>query len=100
MPISAICSNDGQESVIKISGRFDFGEHQAFKTACDACDSAQKYTLDLRATEYVDSSALGMLLILRDKVGGDKSRVKILNANSEVKKVLSIANFEKLFTII
>ncbi|RLA19459.1 MAG: anti-anti-sigma factor [Gammaproteobacteria bacterium] len=100
MPISAVCSNNGQEAVIKIAGRFDFGEHQAFKTACDACTTAQKYTLDLRATEYVDSSALGMLLILRDKVGGDKGRVKILNASPEVKKVLTIANFEKLFTVI
>lgn len=100
MPISAICSNDGQEAVIKIAGRFDFGEHQAFKAACDSCTAAQKYTLDLRAAEYVDSSALGMLLMLRDKVGGDKARVKILNASPDVKKVLTIAKFEKLFTII
>jgi anti-anti-sigma factor len=100
MPISAICSSNGQEAIIKITGRFDFSEHQAFKAACDSCSSVQKYTLDLRATEYVDSSALGMLLILRDKVGGDKARVKILNANPDVRKVLSIANFEKLFTVV
>lgn len=99
MPVSAICSKDGQEATIKISGRFDFGEHQAFKSACDSCATAQRYNLDLRAAEYVDSSALGMLLMLRDKVGGDRERVKILNATPEVKKVLTIAKFEKLFRI-
>ncbi len=100
MPISAIYSPNGQEAIIKITGRFDFSEHQAFKAACDGCTAAQTYTLDLRATEYVDSSALGMLLILRDKVGGDKERIKILNANPGVRKVLNIANFEKLFTVV
>lgn len=100
MSITASCSSDGAEALLKIAGRFDFGQHQEFKKACALCSTAQNYTIDMRATDYLDSSALGMLLILRDKVGGDKNRVKILNAKPDVKKVLTIAKFEILFTII
>jgi len=48
----------------------------------------------------VDSSALGMLLVLRDKVGNQQSAIKIINARPDVKKILTIANFDKLFTVI
>jgi HptB-dependent secretion and biofilm anti anti-sigma factor len=53
----------------------------------------------LISTEYVDSSALGMLLVLRDKVAGDKTAISIKNVRPEVMKILEIANFDKLFTL-
>jgi anti-anti-sigma factor len=53
----------------------------------------------LSATDYLDSSALGMLLILRDKVSGNKDLVVLKGAAADVKKILQIANFDKLFTI-
>jgi hypothetical protein len=40
-----------------------------------------------------------MLLILRDKVAGNKDSVVIKGATTDVKKILQIANFDKLFTI-
>jgi anti-anti-sigma factor len=56
--------------------------------------------VDLKDATYLDSSALGMLLLLRDHAGGDSSQVKIVNCNADVKKILSISNFEQLFTIV
>ncbi|HBF07468.1 MAG TPA: anti-anti-sigma factor, partial [Gammaproteobacteria bacterium] len=44
-------------------------------------------------------SALGMLLLLRDHAGGDTSHIEIVNCNNDVKKILTISNFEQLFTI-
>ena len=58
------------------------------------------YVVDLKDATYLDSSALGMLLLLRDHAGGDSSQVKIVNCNADVKKILSISNFEQLFTIV
>ncbi|MCK4841042.1 MAG: STAS domain-containing protein [Methylococcales bacterium] len=85
---------------INVSGRFDFGVHQEFRDATEqASQGVRNINMDMGNVDYVDSSALGMLLILRDKVGENKSAVKIINTNSEVKKILEIANFDKLFTL-
>lgn len=85
---------------IKINGRFDFGVHNDFREALNLIDSSVKQVeVDLASTEYLDSSALGMLLVLRDKVGIGQAVVKIKNAQNEVKKILEIANFDKLFSM-
>ncbi|MEL7399518.1 MAG: STAS domain-containing protein, partial [Pseudomonadota bacterium] len=57
------------------------------------------YTVDMGGTSYLDSSALGMLLLLRDHAGGDSADVKIVNCNQDVRKILTISNFEQLFKI-
>lgn len=85
---------------IKINGRFDFGVHNDFREATKLLDGGVKLIeVDLAGTDYMDSSALGMLLVLRDKMAGDKSAIRIKNARDEVKKILEIANFDKLFTL-
>lgn len=85
---------------IKITGRFDFGVHKEFRDATNQIVAGiNKIEVDLSATDYVDSSALGMLLLLRDKVSGDRDAVLIKGARTEVKKILEIANFNKLFTV-
>lgn len=85
---------------IKIHGRFDFGAHNEFRDATKLLDANVKtIEVDLAGTDYLDSSALGMLLVLRDKMSGDKSAIRIKNARDDVKKILEIANFDKLFTL-
>ena len=85
---------------IRIMGRFDFSVHNEFRQAIQLASSGVTKTIvDLSGTEYLDSSALGMLLVLRDKVGGGKEMVHITGSQSEVKKILAIANFDKLFTL-
>jgi anti-anti-sigma factor len=100
MSVNVELKSDVGELNIKISGRFDFSVHQEFRKATEKISSAVKQVIvDLRATDYVDSSALGMLLVLRDKIGSSKQNVRIINANPEVKKILEIASFDKLFTL-
>lgn len=85
---------------IKVSGRFDFGVHQNFRKAVEQITLKMKFiVVDLSATNYMDSSALGMLLVLRDKAMSNQQTVKLLNAKSDVRKILEIANFDKLFTL-
>lgn len=86
---------------IKISGRFDFSVHQDFRKATQQASSGvSAIVVDMSATDYVDSSALGMLLVLRDKVGENKEAISIKNPKPEVRKILDIANFDKLFTLV
>ncbi|HZX19301.1 MAG TPA: STAS domain-containing protein [Pseudomonas sp.] len=100
MAITSLPSSDGQELTILIQGRFDFGAHQEFRNAYERVNTTpQRYVVDLKDTTYLDSSALGMLLLLRDHAGGDSAQIRLLNCNPDVRKILAISNFEQLFQI-
>ncbi|PCH59975.1 MAG: anti-anti-sigma factor [Gammaproteobacteria bacterium] len=92
---------DEQGMYIRIRGHFDFNLHSDFKELLKKAkdSSTAKCTIDLGTTEDLDSSALGMLLLLRDAVGGEKSNVAIINSKPEIKAILNMANFEKMFHI-
>ncbi|OOZ34063.1 STAS domain-containing protein [Solemya velesiana gill symbiont] len=99
MPVSATESSDSSDVTIHVSGRFDFSCHQDFLEAYTAFPKGEKrYVVDLGETEYMDSSAMGMLLQLRE-YGDKESSVVLVNANEGVREVLRIANFDKLFRI-
>ncbi|KTC49821.1 anti-anti-sigma factor [Pseudomonas fluorescens ABAC62] len=100
MSVDSEVSLDGKKLTITIKGRFDFGSHQAFRDAYERFyKGPEVYVVDLKEATYMDSSALGMLLLLRDHAGGDEAQVKVSNANPDVRKILAISNFDKLFDI-
>ena len=100
MSIWSSASTDGRELTINIEGRFDFSAHQDFRESYEKAESdPEEYRVDMKETTYLDSSALGMLLLLRDHAGGDSANIKIVNCNADVKKILTISNFEQLFAI-
>ena len=100
MTIAAYTSSDGKAVTIDISGRFDFSMHREFRQVYEQDHvGATRYILNLRQTEYMDSSALGMLLLLREHAGGDRAHIKIVQCPLEVKKILTIANFDQLFCL-
>ncbi|NQD58450.1 STAS domain-containing protein, partial [Pseudomonas sp. CM25] len=73
MAVDTDISPDGKKLTIKIKGRFDFGKHQEFRKAYERISKPDSVVVDLSDATYIDSSALGMLLMLRDHVGGDDS---------------------------
>ncbi len=100
MAITSQASSDGQELTILIQGRFDFSTHQQFRNAYEEAGIApSRYVVDLRGATYLDSSALGMLLLLRDHAGGDQADIRLINCSQDVRKILAISNFEQLFSI-
>lgn len=100
MAISSNISDDGNELTIAIEGRFDFSAHQDFRNCYENLSKAPaSYLVDMHDTTYLDSSALGMLLLLRDHAGGDSASIRIVNCSPDVKKILTISNFEQLFSI-
>ena len=56
------------------------------------------YTIDLTEVNYLDSSALGMLLSLR-KFSNHQDCVEIVGAKESIKELLELSGFDKLFTI-
>ncbi len=97
-------SRDDNETVINIKGRFNFEMHSQFRAAYQGDTSGgskgRRFVINLTGTEYIDSSALGMLLLLREEAGTNESDIEITNARPEIRKILETANFQRLFKIV
>jgi anti-anti-sigma factor len=93
-------SPDGTTLTISPQGRFDFKLHREFRDAYTKVFSSPcRYVINLSGTDYLDSSALGMLLLLRVYAGGDQSDIHIVNCKPDVLTILRIANFHQLFKL-
>lgn len=94
---------DGKRAVACLSGRFEFSAHREFRETIDTAlqnKDVEEVVVDLANVDYVDSSALGMLLTLREKANGAKKKLALANPRGVVKQALQIAHFEKLFSIV
>jgi len=100
MSITCESSNEGRSVTIAISGCFDFNSVQEFRGAYMAIDGSKSTVeIDMRETEYMDSSALGMLLNMKKHLQSSDSAIRILNCKPQVKKILEISRFDKKFLI-
>lgn len=100
--MQASVSNNDNKTTIVLQGRFDFNAHREFREAVDKAmpEDSREIRVDLGGVDYLDSSALGMLLMLRDKARSVSKEVVLVNARGAPKQVLDIANFGKLFQLV
>ncbi|MEK6662467.1 MAG: STAS domain-containing protein [Pseudomonadota bacterium] len=87
---------------LTINGRFDFSIHRDFRANYEqilGASGVRELDVDLKGVDYVDSSALGMLLLLREKATTKNIQMKLVGAQSAVRQVLEVANFGRLFAI-
>ncbi|MDP2828391.1 MAG: STAS domain-containing protein [Sulfuricellaceae bacterium] len=95
-------TKEGGKTKVSLSGRFDFNSHREFRGAYEPALTdvlVREVEIDLGAVDYLDSSALGMLLLLREKATASQKSLSLTNCRGIVKQVLDVANFGKLFTI-
>lgn len=86
---------------IAVTGSFDISCYEQFNDSYREylSPSSNIFMIDMAQTTYMDSSALGMLLLLRDRTGGERSRVLLVNVGESVMEILKVANFNQLFNI-
>lgn len=88
----------GNQVTVTIQGRFDFNILQDFREAYSSMAGSDfDFTVDLAQTEYIDSSALGMLLNMKNHLGRDDCAISIRNCQPNLMKIFSIAHFDKKF---
>ena len=98
MSIKSSVSNDGREIFIRVEGRFDFSLNKPFRDAYGMVYAQKaRYQIDLRRTDYIDSAALGMLLLLRERAGGDAAQIRISGCRDNVRQILQVSRFHQLF---
>lgn len=93
-----------RDSVARITmiGRFDFQVHREFKDAYTPLLSnaaVREVEVEMSKVVYLDSSALGMLMLLNERVKEVNKSVTLLNVSNVVAQVLEVANFSKIFNI-
>lgn len=84
-----------------LKGNFTFADSSRFQVLLDDIKAVQpnEVTIDLSDTVYIDSAALGMLLVLKEATDEMKTKVIIAGARDQVLKVLKLSRFEELFTL-
>jgi len=93
----------GSETTLHLEGRFDFHSHRDFRLAAEqVVNSADSRSIlvNFAKVDYLDSSALGMLLLLREKAEAVRKTVSLAELKGTPKQVLEIANFGRLFRIL
>jgi len=91
---------DKHEITINVQGGFTYDLYREFRDAYRDAPMGTAYTLNLHKADYMDSSALGMLLVLREHAGGDSAKITINGCCGSLRKVFMIARFDELFKII
>lgn len=88
------------EFQIILSGRFDFSFLNEFRNVYEAAPTeTQRYVVDMRSVDMIDSSALGMLLKMKRSLSLADGDIQIINCSDNVEKILKIAKFDLMFTI-
>lgn len=83
---------------LHVSGKFDFRMVKEFHRVLER--TPQTWIVDLADAEYVDSSALGLLLLLREQVHGNTQRVQLRGLRGQPREVLLMARFDRLFKLV
>jgi anti-anti-sigma factor len=93
---------NGNKAVLSLRGRFDFTAHRDFRQSYEGIlqqPGVKRLELNLGSVDYIDSSALGMLLLLKESAEGAQRSVALTNCQGAVRRVLDMANFGKLFSL-
>ena len=93
----------GATGMVLLEGRFTFECHQAFKEATDPLldnPAVTEIRLDLAGISYMDSSSLGMLLVLREKAEVKGRAIVLVRPSPSVITILKVVQFGKIFQIL
>lgn len=87
-------------ATIHIKGHFNFDVNAEFRRVLkSASEGGCEVVIDMSMVDEIDSSALGMLLLLREQCGGNPNKIKIIKCRQDIYDVLMMANFQTMFDI-
>jgi HptB-dependent secretion and biofilm anti anti-sigma factor len=97
--MNIVSNQENNQITLTLSGRFDFNVHRDFRSSYEEAlkiSGIKKIILNMANVDYLDSSALGMLLLLNERARTNGAEVNISLCSDGVKKILEIANFSKI----
>ncbi len=97
MPI--ITHVDQETITIAVSGRFDGDLGNAFTHAYQSHSDIHHYQVDFSRVGSIDSSGIGLLLMLREHANKNRGRLEIINCTETMKTIFRAAKLDRLFAI-
>ncbi len=91
----------GDQVTLVLSGQFTSRDRGEFIKLIPSffISNSKSIVIDMAELSYMDSVGLGMLVSLRDEAGKKGIRASITNPAGEVKELLELACFDRLFAI-
>ncbi len=93
---------DGDSCRIKLKGKFTFADHKEFKKVFSSISEKtfKQLTLDISEVEYIDSAALGLLLLTKEEAEKNSVSLTIYKPHQQVQKMFKISRFYELFNVV
>ena len=92
-----------EPETLRLPSRFDYSFHRQFGemyTPLIESSVCKELVLDFSQVEYLDSSALGMMVLLQKKFSTNNRKIKIKGARGATDEILKMANMQKIFEFI
>lgn len=92
----------GDRVNLHLSGHFDIHSNTDFRNAFRPWlteEGVASLAVDLSDIPYMDSSGLGMLLLLRDRARAAGKSVVLTHCGPNLQRLLEIAHFDSIFRI-
>ncbi|MEO5333268.1 MAG: STAS domain-containing protein [Magnetococcus sp. YQC-5] len=95
MPITT--TTDNAVVTIHLAGSFDYKMRTEFRKSYADKPPGTIFEIDFSRVTSVDSSALGMLLVMREQHGGEQANISFVNCKPEIRHLFQISQFKDLF---
>jgi len=92
----------GDTFQMMVSDRFDSSSYMEFKNIVEQImsnKSIKTISVDVSSLDYMDSAAMGMLMLLDERAEAIKKTVTLISVPGRVADILKTANADKLFAI-
>ena len=98
-PIQGV-EKQGDACVVRLAGELDlYNAPQVRETLSEACDdSAERVVVDLSEVEFIDSTALGVLIEARTRLANRRAFL-LAAPGLETRRALEISGLDRHFTV-
>ena len=100
--MAQVLNMENNVATILIDKDFNFETHKSFRNAVkESLESGvREIILEFKEVEYMDSTALGLLMVAKDTASEVDCEIKLQNVAGYARKILEMSQFDKKFEII
>lgn len=94
-------NDSGGGVLVNFGERLTFSDHEEFGDVLARVEESEAKTIvfDFAKTAFIDSSALGMLLIAKDVAGERGASITLRGANADIRRLFELGTFSEFFVI-
>ncbi|MFO1242243.1 MAG: STAS domain-containing protein [Rickettsiales bacterium] len=88
-------------TAMTFKGKLTFADYKHFQDVFQRLEQAapKQVNVHLAELEFIDSSGIGMLLLLKEKCDQKSVALVVHNPQGQVKKMFEVAQLDKVFSI-